>query len=380
MPEGRNDRPSSATLAACSRGFTIRQRAPVAWNEPEESRRPPPAESVLLNGQRMLARLQRRTMALMALAALLWWWLMSSAGQPFWAWSGVTVVCFAHCLILAVEFTLLAVLHRDDPTPRASLQTLVRAWWQECRIALLVFGWRQPFRSNAMPDTAGRPGVRGFVFVHGYVCNRGLWLPWLERCREEGRPCLALNLEPVFSPLDEYVPQLERAIAQMEAQTGRQPVLVCHSMGGLVARAWMAATPGADTRVARVITIGTPHRGTWLARFSRTANSLHMRQASAWLSGLAEREPAERAGRFTCFYGHADNIVFPPTAAILPGSLPRHLPGTAHVAMAFHPEVYREVIRWADIADDAAGKAPDSSDAAVATFPLGGDEEAHQTR
>lgn len=315
----------------------------------------------------MLARLQRRTMALMAMAALLWWSLLSNAGHPFWAWVGVVFVGLGYCLILAVEFTLLAVLHRDDPTPRAGLRTLVGAWWQECRIAMLVFGWRQPFRSNAVPDTSGRPGRRGIVFVHGYVCNRGVWLPWLERCRDEGRPCLALNLEPVFSPLDAYVPQLERAIAEMEARTGLRPVLVCHSMGGLVARAWMAAMPGADARIARVITIGSPHRGTWLARFSRTANSLHMRQASTWLCGLSEREPPERAARFTCFYGHADNIVFPPTAAILPGSVPHHLPGSAHVAMAFHPDVYREVFRWADADEDAPASTRTPSDTVAAS-------------
>jgi pimeloyl-ACP methyl ester carboxylesterase len=291
-------------------------------------------------------------MASLAAAAGLWWSLLWSTGHPAWAWGGAILVGLGHCLILAVEFTLLAVLHGADPTPRAGLRTLVRAWWQECWVALIVFGWRQPFRSNAVPDSMGRWGARGIVFVHGYVCNRGLWLPWLERCHAEGRPCVAVNLEPVFSPLDAYAPQLERAVAKMEEQTGRRPVLVCHSMGGLVARAWMAATPDADSRIARVITIGTPHSGTWLARFSRTANSLHMRQACEWLSGLAEREPPSRARRFTCFYGHADNIVFPPGAAVLPGSTSRHLPGTAHVAMAFHPDVYREVFHWTDAAED----------------------------
>ena len=298
----------------------------------------------------MLARLQRRTMALLAMAAGIWWSLLSIAGHPVWAWIGVALVGLGYCLILAVEFLLLALVHGADPTPRAGPSTLIRAWWEECSIALRVFGWRQPFRSNALPDVRGRPGIRGIVLVHGYVCNRGLWLPWLKRCGVDGRPCLAVNLEPVFSPLDAYVPQLERAISVMEAQTGRRPVLVCHSMGGLVARAWMAATPHADSRVARVITIGTPHRGTWLARFSRTANSMHMRHACAWLNSLAEREPPARARRFTCFYGHADNIVFPPCAAVLPGSTSRHLPGIAHVAMAFHPEVYREVFHWTDSA------------------------------
>lgn len=306
-------------------------------------------------------------MALLAAIALLWGALLSGAGHPVWAGVGVTLVGLGYCLILGLEFAMLAMLHGDDPTPRAGLLTLVCAWWQECRIALLVFGWLQPFRSDTVPDLPGRPGVRGIVFVHGYVCNRGLWLPWLKRCRAAGLPCIAVNLEPVFSPLDAYVPHVERAIAQLEAETGRRPVLVCHSMGGLVARAWMAATPNADGRIVRVITIGTPHCGTWLARFSRTANSLHMRQACAWLSGLSEREPTGRARRFTCFYGHADNIVFPPSAAVLPGSTSRHLPGTAHVAMAFHPEVYREVFHWVDARHDEDDQAASGAAHTAAT-------------
>lgn len=302
----------------------------------------------------MLARLQRFVVLAVTLLALGWlagWWWWQ--GRPLVALFGALAIAFSYTFVLAVEFLLLACLHGRDATPRAGPLQLLRAWLGECVVAWQVFVWRQPFRADRQPDVPGRPGVRGIVFVHGYVCNRGLWGPWLARCASQRRPCVALNLEPVFSELDVYVPQLEAAVARLERETGLPPLLVCHSMGGLVARAWLAATPGAQARVQHVITVGTPHRGTWLARLSRTTNSRHMRQSSAWIAGLAAREPALHTGRFTCFYGHADNIVFPPSAATLPGADNRHLRATAHVAMAFHPAVVSEVSRWLAATDTA---------------------------
>lgn len=294
----------------------------------------------------MLARLQRGFMLFSALGVLAWVAIFWGLGHPWLAAAGVAVALLGYTVILAFEFVLLACVHRDDPTPRASVSQLLRAWMAECVVAAQVFGWRQPFRSSAVADVPGRAGVRGVVFVHGYLCNRGLWNPWLERCQALQQPCIAVNLEPVFSELDAYVPIVEAAVTRLERETGLAPLLVCHSMGGLVARAWLASAPHAQARMHHVITIGTPHRGTWLARLSRTANALHMRPSCDWLCQLRRREPPELAAAFTCLYSHADNIVMPPAAAVLPGSRACHVNGTAHVALAFHPAVMSEVWRW----------------------------------
>lgn len=314
----------------------------------------------------MLARLQRRIVWGLALLAGLWFVAVWQAGRPGWAVAGALAIALGYTLVLAVEFALLAWQHGGDPAPRASAAELLRAWFGECVAAAQVFGWRQPFRAHARPDVPGRAGVRGIVFVHGYLCNRAFWNPWLEQCAARGRPAIAIDLEPVFSPLDDYVPQLEATIARMEADTGLPPLLVCHSMGGLVARAWLAATPGAEARIHHVFTIGTPHGGTWLARLGRTANALHMRQASTWLCQLCERESRQCAERFSCFYGHADNIVFPPAAAVLPGATAQHLRATAHVAMAFHPAVFDAVWRRLEADEPAASVQPPAAGATAA--------------
>jgi pimeloyl-ACP methyl ester carboxylesterase len=108
------------------------------------------------------------------------------------------------------------------------------------------------------------PARRGAVFIHGFVCNRGFWTPWLKELRARGHSFVAVNLEPVFGSIDEYVPIVEGAVQRVTQATGMAPVLVCHSMGGLAARAWLRAM-SADGRVHHVITIGSPSRPGWRA-------------------------------------------------------------------------------------------------------------------
>jgi len=243
---------------------------------------------------------------------------------------------------MGLQFALMHRVNRGDAAPRASALQLLRACAAEARVAAVVFGWRQPFRANAVPDWLPelRPDApRGVVLVHGYLCNRGLWNPWMPLLRARGHAFAAVTLEPAFGSIDAYAAQIDAAVRRVAAATGRAPVLVCHSMGGLAARAWLRAVPGADACVHRVITLGTPHGGTWVARWSRTANGRQMRLASDWLQALAASEPPQRAARFTCWYSNCDNIVFPAGTAQLAGADNHFVAGVAHVEMAFVPSV-----------------------------------------
>ncbi len=295
----------------------------------------------------MLARLQQFTtlgpLALVALAAVLTW----RAGLSLWAVAGALAIVLGYAAVLAVEFALLRRAHGLDPAPRASSTQLMRAWWGEVGSAPRVFCWRQPFRSQRWPDRigAGHAGQRGLLLVHGFFCNRGVWNAWLERLHAGGFPCIAVNLEPVFGSIDAYAAGIEAAVQSLERATGLAPVVVAHSMGGLALRHWWSL-PGNDDRIHHAVTLGTPHAGTWLARFSLTANGHQMQQDSAWLRALAAREQENRHSRFTCFYSHCDNIVFPPSTATLPGADNRHLPGVAHVQMVDQPEPWGQALHW----------------------------------
>ena len=294
----------------------------------------------------MLARLQQITTLGGLALALLWAACFAARGQPGWAAGGALIIVFGYAAVLGLEFLCLWRVGRTDPAPPPSARELLRAWLGEALTAPRVFCWQQPFRSTLEADhlPADAAGRLGIVFIHGFVCNRGLWNPWMARLRTAGAPFVAINLEPVFGAIDLYVPLVDTAVRRVQQATGRPPLIVAHSMGGLATRAWLQAH-AADDRIDSVITIGTPHGGTWLARFAMTANARQMRLDGRWVRALARQEPPSRYARFTCFYSHCDNIAFPPSTGTLPGADNRHVRGIAHVHLGFHPEVFGEVLR-----------------------------------
>ncbi|OPF62677.1 hypothetical protein BC358_13110 [Hydrogenophaga sp. H7] len=291
-----------------------------------------------------LARLQQ--LIVFATVGLVAGWMAWSWGRPGWAVAvGGVLLLFGYALVLGLEFFAVAHVNRHDPAPQATARTLVKAWWREVQAAPRVFSWRQPFRWWCLPDdhAAGATGQPAVVFVHGFVCNRGFWLPWMQRLRSRGLRYTSVNLEPVFGSIDDYIPLIDEAVRRAHALTGVAPVLVCHSMGGLAVRAWRAATPDADNLVRHIVTIGSPHHGTWLAQFSHLPNGRQMRQDGPWLRALRQHEelrwPTGTYAPFTCWYSSADNIVFPASTATLPGADNRFVHGQPHVAMAFADEV-----------------------------------------
>jgi pimeloyl-ACP methyl ester carboxylesterase len=300
----------------------------------------------------MLTLFFRKCLAVVCIVDTLWllWFLPQ---HPLWAALGVLVISLGFFGVTGVAFTALYLFGfgvrpgtRQGPILDATPLQLLRAWWGEC-VVMGQFGmWWAPFRINAQPDflPAQPTGQRGVVLIHGYVCNRAIWMPWFPRLRQEGHAYVAVSLEPIFTSIDNYVPAIEAAVQAVTLATGLPPVLVCHSMGGLVARAWLRSDPHLSlqnaARIHRIITIGTPHHGTWLGRWNSayaTPNAVQMAQNSPWLQALETAEMQhlpQGYAPFTCFYSHCDNIVFPLETATLAGADNRHVPGVAHVAMA----------------------------------------------
>jgi triacylglycerol lipase len=290
----------------------------------------------------------------LALAALL------ARGQRHgWSaavWLGLYLLVLGHPTLLALELALARRVGARGNVPAPGARGLLRAWAGEWLASTLVFGWRLPWRANAVADHLPREarGRRGVVFIHGYICNRGIWNPWLARLTALDRAFVAVDLEPVFGSIDLYTATVERAVQRVEAHTGLAPIIVTHSMGGLVARAWLRSRASA-TRIdgqqhaARIVTIGTPHRGTWLAKLALSTNARQMRTGSDWMRALAAAEPAPLAGAFTCWWSECDQIVFPPPTAELPGAEGRLIRATGHLALAGREAIWGDLRRLLDL-------------------------------
>ena len=290
---------------------------------------------------------------ILALIWLRWLWPQS----PLLALAAVAALLLMPAWSITLQFLYMRAAPRDAALPAVGTRALLRAWWAEVVLAYRIFGWRQPFRHRVVADTDtdGR-GATGVVLVHGYLCNRGFWQPWQRFLAARGIPCIAVTLEPVWGSIDDCAPGLDEAVRRMQQATGRPPVLIGHSMGGLVIRAWLRsrgamvcegrseaeAAQRLQELVAHVITIGTPHQGTAMADISRTTNGRQMRQRSDWLLALARHEPQALAARMTCWYSNCDNLVFPASAATYPGADNRLVPDQAHVEMVFDPGLMQD--------------------------------------
>ena len=271
-----------------------------------------------------------------------------------------------NALALGLEQAMAARVHGHDPAPPPGFLRRVRAWWREAVASARVFGWAMPFASQRWPDRLDGPGPggRGVLLVHGYLCNRGFWNRWYPRLQAQGIPFVGMSLEPVFGSIDDYVDQLDAALVQLQRATGQAPLVVCHSMGGLVLRAWRRArlqqgdtAEATDARLHHVLTIGTPHRGTWLARFGQQTNAVQMRCDSPWLQALASSEsPAWRA-RFTCVWSDCDNVVFPPCCGVLEGTTSVPRPGRGHQDLLDDPAVFALALALRDGAGSTTGAA-----------------------
>ncbi len=249
-------------------------------------------------------------------------------------------------LLITLENFVISWLYRSAKPSHARLSV-----WQ--RIALFVeefyatlissswLMWRLQFSSR--PSVSTQTKHLPVLLIHGYVCNSGYWARLSKRLSEREIGHFALDLEPVFAGIDDFVPLVANKIEAICAQTGVDKVIiVCHSMGGLVARKYLQVH--GSQHIAHIITLGAPHHGTGLANFGLGKNSQQMRfrkgiGASAWLRELENSEDVSHRALITSIYSHHDNIVSPQSSSHLEGAKNIELFGVGHVALALNQRV-----------------------------------------
>ena len=290
----------------------------------------------------MLGRILRISSLLtIVLAIVLVVWFIDVGLSPWIAIAVGLMLPFAiHAIPLGVEFIIGALI---DPRPIGRLNPVdaVRVWLVESWRSFVVFNIDQPWRANfAERPLVNDPAQPALLFVHGYMCNRASWRRWVLKGLPASWNVATISLEPVYVPVEEYADALHAAIEKLRADSGAERVtLVCHSMGGLAARAYLRAK-GHDA-VARVITIDTPHHGTVFASYAHGANSRQMRRACDYVRRLAESdEPVE----FICFASQHDNLVVPRESQVLACAEAVWFEKIGHLAMSANDKVLTRLI------------------------------------
>ncbi|PHV32192.1 lipase [Janthinobacterium sp. BJB312] len=309
----------------------------------------------------MIARILKWLMLLQVLAVL------GVAYLAMQAW-GVASPAMAVLLALATLLAVRALIvvrnflesrRLGSPVPpeyQLGAMGAARLFFGELRATLWTSSWGMLRPRLHAADSIPGQGLP-VLLVHGYVCNGGYWTKLSGQLARAGIVHKAIDLEPINGDIEAFVPQVEQAITELCTRTGSDRViLVAHSMGGLVARAWLRRHGAA--RVARIITIGTPHHGTALANLAAGTNARQMSRIdgapSGWLAQLAASETAETRALITSIYSHHDNIVAPQSSAQLPGARNLAFGGIGHVALASDARVLRQLLEEITIKNEVA--------------------------
>jgi len=181
-------------------------------------------------------------------------------------------------------------------------------------------------------------GQSPVLLVHGYLCNRGLWWWMRKRLRSRNVAVATINLEPPLADLNRLALQLGQRIDALLKETGAAKlVLITHSMGGLVSRAYLQANGAA--RVDRLLMLAAPTHGTYVARLSFGANARQMRPQSRWLRSLnAQPLPSVPICNF---WSCGDEILLPPDTAHMEGVPEIVFEDLGHMAMVFSSRVFQ---------------------------------------
>lgn len=296
----------------------------------------------------MLARDLR---LLLAIELVLWFaWAMAKAVLGTVSFGGALVLFAGGPLMLrgglAAATFAFAWNHRTPRAPQHRLKPGAAAalFLREWRAWVTLFMAVMPLeRFFLPPDRTGEGGGEPVLLVHGYCCNRGMWWWIAPRLEARGYRVATVNLEPALGDIDGHADQLAARIEALCAETGASAVtLVGMSMGGLVARAYLRRH-GAG-RVSRLVTLGTPHHGSWLARLGLGRNARQMEPGSEWLRELdAAGIPAGMP--FTAVLSRHDNFVMPQAGADHPDARSVLLDGVGHLDMTRSPAVFDALCR-----------------------------------
>lgn len=234
----------------------------------------------------------------------------------------------------------------------AGLRTLVPETVGILLLVLLVpFGWLP------WPRARGRVGALPVVCVPGWAMNRACFLLLRHRLRRDGwSEVRGVNYRSVYGDILTSARRLRDAVETCCAETGAARVaLVAHGVGGIVCRAYLRHLGGGE-RVAKVITLGSPHRGSKLFALSLDPMLEALREGSSFLADLADADPIPGAVDFTAIYASFDTVVVPAAGARYPGVGNIEVEGVGHLGLLWSRRVY-ELVRE-NLEDVRAGTRP----------------------
>ena len=162
-------------------------------------------------------------------------------------------------------------------------------------------------------EAAGTP----ILLVHGMADNRSVFTLLRLGLRRRGFGHMTtMNYSILTGDVRVAAAQLAEEVEAIVSETGYERIhVVGHSMGGLIARYYVTRL-GGDERVHTLVTLGSPHHGTYAAYVWNSRIMQQLRPGSPLMQELEQPVEGCRT-RFLCYWSDIDQLMFPQRSAAL---------------------------------------------------------------
>jgi triacylglycerol lipase len=209
-------------------------------------------------------------------------------------------------------------------------------------VALAIASLGRPSLAAAEgnPACARRP----ILLLHGHYYTKASLTVLHDRFVRDGWPAdrvIVFDLARTACTHD-WALALSKKVEQVTRASGCPTVdIVAHSRGGLAARDYIRSL-GGSRRVAHLVTLGTPHHGTWSSRGCPGCGCREMRPGSAYLQRLNAGDETTGPTEITSICSLQDGVV-PARSSWLRGARNVEMRGVTHTDLLRSRQVYEEI-------------------------------------
>jgi triacylglycerol lipase len=151
-------------------------------------------------------------------------------------------------------------------------------------IALIIFKLTFRIDLTKKNPKKGESTHTPILLVHGYGHNSSAWIYLCYRLKKAGFHSLySINLGSVQNSIEQYAEEVKRKALEIAESTGNKKlILLGHSMGGLVSAAYATH----HSNVTHLVTLGSPLKGTKIAKWGRGQSARDMEPFSPFIVDL----------------------------------------------------------------------------------------------
>ncbi|EWT02841.1 lipase [Intrasporangium oryzae NRRL B-24470] len=217
-------------------------------------------------------------------------------------------------------------------TPVGIVGAAVEATWMTLHLGLYPLGLlgaratdrRDGYRLEHLPPSQRGLAIRNveaaetpILLVHGMVDNRSIFTVLRRGLVRRGFGRIeTMNYSIFTGDVRAAAARLGAEVERIVEETGYERIhVIGHSMGGLIARYYVTRL-GGDAHVHTLVTLGTPHHGSYLAMAWNTSLTRQLRPGSGLMTELAQ-PVKDCQTRFIAYWSDLDQVILPQCHAAL---------------------------------------------------------------